>query len=141
MKKISFELVNGYARGWHEVPEQQPALFPNTWEFNDIPDGKTLPDGTKAVLTAKEQLRHFNDNYLDYTLNNGGLSYDAQHGGFAAQAARQQAQVQIQALKQRLTAMDYKTSKYADGEFTQTEWAAVVAERRTLRAQIRQLGG
>ena len=46
---------------------------------------------------------------------------------------------QIAALKTQLAAMDYKTSKYADGEYTQGEWAAVVTERKVIRIQIRAL--
>lgn len=48
-------------------------------------------------------------------------------------------QHQILQLKQQLAEMDYKTSKYADGEYTEFEWAAIVAERKNLRIQIRKL--
>ena len=43
------------------------------------------------------------------------------------------------ALKQQLADMDYKTSKYADGEYTQEEWAEIVAERKSIRERIREL--
>ena len=46
---------------------------------------------------------------------------------------------QIAGLKYRLNAMDYKTSKHADGEYTAAEWSAIVTERQTIRAAIRQL--
>ena len=52
---------------------------------------------------------------------------------------RMQKAGQISALKQQLSAMDYKTSKYADGEYTQQEWAAIVMDRKAIRQQIRQL--
>lgn len=42
-------------------------------------------------------------------------------------------------LKQQLSSMDYKTSKRTDGEYTENEWAAIVAERKRLRNEIRQL--
>ena len=35
--------------------------------------------------------------------------------------------------------MDYKTSKYADGEYTNEEWAKIVAERKAIRERIREL--
>lgn len=43
------------------------------------------------------------------------------------------------ALKQQLADMDYKTSKYVDGEYTQEEWAEIVAERKAIRERIREL--
>ena len=46
---------------------------------------------------------------------------------------------QIAELKYRLKAMDYKTSKHADGEYTAAEWSAIVTERQAIRAAIHQL--
>jgi hypothetical protein len=45
----------------------------------------------------------------------------------------------IAELKNQLSAMDYKTSKYIDGEYTTEEWAEIVAERNEIRRQIREL--
>ncbi len=45
----------------------------------------------------------------------------------------------IAELKNQLAAMDYKTSKYVDGEYTTEEWAEIVAERNKIRRQIREL--
>ena len=45
----------------------------------------------------------------------------------------------ISELKNQLSAMDYKTSKYVDGEYTTEEWAEIVAERNKIRKQIREL--
>ena len=42
-------------------------------------------------------------------------------------------------LKQQLAEMDYKSSKYVDGEYTQEEWAEIVAERKAIRERIREL--
>lgn len=41
--------------------------------------------------------------------------------------------------KKQLSDMDYKTSKYVDGEYTESEWAEIVAERQSIRARIREL--
>ena len=46
---------------------------------------------------------------------------------------------QICELKQQLADMGYKTSKYADGEYTDEEWQAIVAERKAIREKIREL--
>ena len=48
-------------------------------------------------------------------------------------------QIEMQKLKQQLADMDYKSSKYVDGEYTQEEWALIVAERKAIRERIREL--
>jgi len=45
----------------------------------------------------------------------------------------------LQAIRQELQAMDYKTSKHADGEYTDEEWAKVVDTRKALRQEMREL--
>lgn len=47
--------------------------------------------------------------------------------------------IKVEELKQQLSNMDYKTSKYADGDYTDKEWQQIVAERKALRKQIRDL--
>lgn len=42
-------------------------------------------------------------------------------------------------LKQQLTEMDYKTSKYVDGEYTEEEWQEIVNERKQIRVRVREL--
>ena len=54
----------------------------------------------------------------------------------AAWQAKADKQAKIAAFKAQLAAMDYKTSKYADGDYTQAEWQAIVAERKAIRQQI-----
>lgn len=66
MIKISYELINGYVQGWNRITKDYLALFPYTAEFADIENGKT----------AEEQLQHFNDNHLNYTIKNGKLYYN-----------------------------------------------------------------
>lgn len=48
-------------------------------------------------------------------------------------------QEEMNTLKQQLSHMDYKTSKYADGEYTDEEWQVIVAERKSIRERIREL--
>jgi len=52
-----------------------------------------------------------------------------------------QKQQQIAVLKQQLAAMDYKGQKYIDGEYSPEQWALIVAERKAVRVQIRELEG
>ena len=42
-------------------------------------------------------------------------------------------------LKQQLTEMDYKTSKYVDGEYTEEEWQEIITERKQIRVRVREL--
>lgn len=48
-------------------------------------------------------------------------------------------QERIAELKQLLTDADYKGQKYLDGEYTDEEWQAIVAERKAWREEIREL--
>ena len=48
-------------------------------------------------------------------------------------------QEEMKTLKEQLADMDYKTSKYADGEYTQEEWAKIVTERKAIRERVREL--
>lgn len=56
-----------------------------------------------------------------------------------APTAKQLAQSEYSDLKRQLAEMDYKTSKYVDGEYTAEEWQAIVAERQAIRARVREL--
>lgn len=48
-------------------------------------------------------------------------------------------QLRIAELKQLLADADYWTSKHADGEYTDEEWAEKVAIRKAWRAEINEL--
>jgi hypothetical protein len=48
-------------------------------------------------------------------------------------------QLRITELKQLLADADYWTSKHADGEYTEEEWAEKVAIRKAWRAEINEL--
>ena len=45
----------------------------------------------------------------------------------------------ISKLKQELLSMDYKTSKYVDGEYTESEWAEIILQRKAIRDKIKEL--
>lgn len=49
------------------------------------------------------------------------------------------AQKEINLLKSQLSDMDYKTSKYVDGDYTEEEWQEIVNERKFIRGRIREL--
>ena len=48
-------------------------------------------------------------------------------------------QEEYNTLKQKLNDMDYKTSKYVDGEYTEEEWQEIVNERKQIRVRVREL--
>ena len=129
MIKVSFELVNDYARGWHEVTENMAPMFENIWVFEDVDSGKKDDEGNPAMLTAEEQLRHFNDHYLDYTLKNGKLFFDENHKGFEKEAQRQ-TNLQVAAeIKEWFVWYDNQDAQAARAQRTGTEWHAVDGER------------
>lgn len=46
---------------------------------------------------------------------------------------------EIATLKANLAEWDYKTSKHADGEYTEEEWSQIVAQRKAWRSRINEL--
>lgn len=52
---------------------------------------------------------------------------------------KESAQQEMDILKQRLSDMDYKTSKYVDGDYSEQQWQEIVAERKEIRKNIRKL--
>lgn len=46
---------------------------------------------------------------------------------------------EYQELIRKLVDMDYKTSKYVDGEYTEEEWQEIVNERKQIRVRVREL--
>lgn len=46
---------------------------------------------------------------------------------------------QIEQLKMQLASWDYKTSKHADGDYTEAEWQEIVNQRKAWRAEINNL--
>lgn len=46
---------------------------------------------------------------------------------------------QIDVLKNLLASWDYKTSKYADGEYTEEEWTEIITQRKAWREEINRL--
>lgn len=56
-----------------------------------------------------------------------------------AELKKRAAQREIAELKTKLAEWEYKTSKHADGEYTDEEWAAIVAQRKAWRRRINEL--
>ena len=54
-------------------------------------------------------------------------------------AANMQLQLQISSLKRQLSATDYKTLKYMEGELTEEEYYETKSLRRSLREEINRL--
>ena len=54
-------------------------------------------------------------------------------------AANMQLQLQISSLKRQLSATDYKTLKYMEGELTEEEYSETKSLRRSLREEINRL--
>lgn len=52
---------------------------------------------------------------------------------------RERTEHALATLKTQLASMDYKTSKYVDGDYTEEQWQEIVAERQAIRAHIREL--
>ena len=58
---------------------------------------------------------------------------------YAPPAMTEAARQQIDELKSKLAATDYKAMKYAEGFFTEEEYAAIKAQRQAWRDEINQL--
>jgi hypothetical protein len=56
-----------------------------------------------------------------------------------AELERMAAEREIAEIKAKLAKWDYKTSKHADGEYTDEEWNAIVAQRKAWRARMNEL--
>lgn len=65
--------------------------------------------------------------------------YAEHNGEYILQKDYPATEDKIAELKNQLSAMDYKTSKYVDGEYTEEEWAVIKSERQAIREQIREL--
>lgn len=58
---------------------------------------------------------------------------------YIAYTQKELCELEILKLQNKLAQMDYKTSKYTDGEYTDIEWQKIVAERKSIRERIREL--
>lgn len=77
-------------------------------------------DGTSLVLASETQT-------------------DAYKQAAAAYAEKKAAEKSIQELKDKLNTTDYQAIKYAEGQLTEEEYAAIKAQRQTWRDQINAL--
>lgn len=55
------------------------------------------------------------------------------------QRAQAEKRIRIAEIERALRSMDYMTSKYADGEYTEAQWHEIIRKRRELRAELRRL--
>lgn len=74
-----------------------------------------------------------------YTESNDDGTYTIKEIIIPEPTVEEKAQARIAELKQLLANADYWTSKHADGEYTEEEWAEKVAIRKAWREEINQL--
>jgi len=134
MITISFQLTNGYVSKWHEVREPSSAMFEHVIVLNNIEDGKI----------AEEQLAHFNDNYLNYTLRDGKLYFDESHNGFEKE---RQKQAVLASQAERMSALRRELTVYSEDAIQLQMGINIpdIEERkarfRAVHAELRQLEG
>lgn len=110
----------------------------NGWVCNRYPYDITVTDGNRYIEVD-------DDTYAKTLQCEIGMAWRVIDGELSMQVydeyefQKNVYQEKMNALKQQLADMDYKTSKYADGEYTQEEWAKIVTERKAIREKIREL--
>jgi len=129
MKMISFELVNGYVQGWHEVVGEATSMFEYIWEFHDVEGGKTDSEGNNIVLSAEEQLQHFSDNYPNYTFRDGHLFFFENNKDFERKAQTQDNTRRLFEIKEWFAWYDIQVAQNLRAQRTGTEWHAIDGER------------
>lgn len=117
MEKIYYD-----ENGW--VCDRYPYDIPITNENRYIEVDKEVAGKTYAC-----------EQYMAWRVVNGKLTIE-QYQEIPQQELYQQ---EYYDLKQKLADMDYKTSKYTDGEYTEEEWQEIVNERKAIRIRIREL--
>lgn len=98
-------------------------------------DGQII---TKAEYTKCANWINANGNQFEI-LPNGDGTYTVKKIVVPEPTEYEKAQARIAELKQMLADADYWTSKHADGEYTEEEWAEKVAIRKAWRAEINEL--
>lgn len=99
---------------------------------------------TEGQIITKEEHVEF----ANWTNANGGKFYSEPNGDgvytvrkvvVVEPTTEEKTQLRIEELKSLLISKDYWTSKRADGEYSEEEWAKKVAIRRAWRAEINEL--
>ena len=98
--------------------------------------------GFKTYRLSGEQLGDFSDYTTTYRLLDDEVQY-SNNGSVWVEPTPQPyeptVEDKINALKQELASTDYQAIKYAEGWFTDEEYAPIKAMREKLREQIRKL--
>lgn len=96
-------------------------------------DESILPEELSVIELTKEQAEAFMNKaiYETFFYSNGIINIKIVEKEFN--------EYEIIQLKQQLADMDYKTSKYVDGDYTEEEWQEIVKERKAIRERIREL--
>lgn len=96
--------------------------------------------GFKTYRMSGEQLGDFSDYTTTYRLLDGEVQY-SNDGSFFAELEPYvpTTEEKINDLKKELASTDYKALKYAEGWFTEEEYAPIKAMREELREKIRIL--
>ena len=98
-------------------------------------DGQII---TKSEYTAFANWNNANDGKFSIEALDDG-TYKITEIVIPEPTEYEKAQARIAELKQLLADADYWTSKHADGEYTDDEWAEKVAIRKAWRAEINEL--
>lgn len=93
-----------------------------------IPDGMVLENFPFGTLTAEEI-----DGVMTVTSWTPSVIPERK------MSEKELAKLEIKQLKAKLCEWDYKTSKHADGEYTDEEWNAIVVQRKAWRVRINEL--
>jgi len=134
MITLSLQLTDGYVSKWHKVRESDSAIFEYVIVLNNIEGDKT----------AEEQLAHFNDNYLNYTLRSGKLYFDESHNGFEKERQRQEV---LASQAERMSVLRRELAVYSEDAIQLQMGINVpnIEERkarfRAVHAELRQLEG
>lgn len=91
----------------------------------------------KGLMNLKSPLA--DDNYIEITAEEFEALQPKPQEPSAEQTAILEKQHRIAELKALLESYDYKTSKYVDGDYTDEEWAAIVAQRKAWRSEINMI--
>ena len=96
--------------------------------------------GFKTYSMSGEQLGDFSDYTTTYRILDGEVQY-SNDGSVWVEPTPYEPTVEdnINALKKELASTDYKALKYAEGWFTEEEYAPIKAMREELREKIRIL--
>ena len=110
---------------WYEINKSGKIITTSTRKMSENSlytdeDIVVSYDGTSLVLVSETQT-------------------DAYKQAAAAYTEKKAAEKSIQELKDKLNATDYQAIKYAEGQLTEEEYAAMKAQRQTWRDQINAL--